>query len=132
MTIPKHAKPQIIQDRGFDFSWDIEKIWKLDEPEVSVPIETLLWHFEIPFWEQEGTDDYNLSVWDTFAHPEKEISHWKKIQDADLKYPLDVMPNKWRLLLLDGLHRLAKAYLSGEKEIRIRIIPRSRIPEILH
>ena len=46
-------KPQIIQDIGFDFSWDIEKVWKLDEPVVVVPIETLLWHFDIPFWETE-------------------------------------------------------------------------------
>lgn len=50
--------------------------------------------------------------------------------NSDLKYPLDLMPNKGRLLLLDGLHRLAKSYLMGKKEVSVRIIPRSRIPEI--
>lgn len=50
---------------------------------------------------------------------------------ANLDYPLDVMPNKGKLLLLDGLHRLAKSYLLGKKEVVVRIIPRSRIPEIL-
>ncbi len=122
--------PKIIQEVGFDFSWDVEKVWKLDEPTVRVPIETLLWHFEIPFWETEGTDDYNLSVWQTLADPEKEKSHWQKILAADLAYPIDVMPNKGRLLILDGLHRLAKSYLRGKKEVDIRIIPRSRIAEI--
>lgn len=63
-------------------------------------------------------------------NPEREKGHWEKIRNADMQYPLDVMPNKGKLLLLDGLHRLAKAYISGTKEISIRIIPRSRIPEI--
>lgn len=52
MTVEHMNKPQIIQDVGFDFSWDIEKVWKLNEPTV-VPIDTLLWHFDIPFWETE-------------------------------------------------------------------------------
>lgn len=124
-------KPQIIQDVGFDFSWDIEKVWKLDEPVITLPIETLLWHFDIPFWETEWTDDYNLTVWETLSNPDREISHWRKIIDADLSYPIDVIPNKGRLLLLDWLHRLAKSYFQWEMEVKVRIIPSSRIPEIL-
>ncbi len=46
-------KPQIIKDVGFDFSWDYKKVWTLDEPVVSIPIEALLWHFDIPFLDQK-------------------------------------------------------------------------------
>lgn len=123
--------PQIIKDIWFDFSWDVEKVWKLDEPVVIFPIEDLLWHFDIPFWESEWGNDYSLTVWEALANPEKEVSHWEKIQNADLKYPVDVMENKGKLLLLDWLHRLAKAYLKWKKEIKVRIIPVNRIPDIM-
>ena len=46
-------KPKIIQDIGFDFSWETEKVWRLNEPTVVLPIEGFLWHFDIPFWESE-------------------------------------------------------------------------------
>ena len=121
----------LINEIGFDFSWDTEKVWWLNEPTVVVPIHTLLWHFDMPFWNSEWTDEYNLTVWDTFLNPQREIHHWDAILNANIQYPLDVMPNKWKLLLLDGLHRLAKLYLMGNTEIPVRIIPQSRIPEIL-
>lgn len=123
--------PSIIEQVGFDFSWDITKVWRLDEPVIIVPIETLIWHFDIPFWESEGSDTYNLCVWQVLSTPDREPTHWSKILTASLEYPIDVMPNKGKLLILDGLHRLAKYYLQGTKEISIRIIPRSRIPEII-
>lgn len=121
----------LINEIGFDFSWDTEKVWQLDEPTVIVPIDTLLWHFHMPFWNSEWTDEYNLTVFDTFLNPQREIYHWDAILSANIEYPLDIMPNKWRLLLLDGLHRLAKHYLMWKREIPVRIIPQSRIPEIL-
>ncbi|MFO0763757.1 MAG: hypothetical protein U0518_02745 [Candidatus Gracilibacteria bacterium] len=121
----------LIREIGFDFSWNTEKVWQLDEPILIIPIDTLLWHFHMPFWNSEGTDEYNLTVWDTFLNPQGEISHWHAILNANIQYPLDVMPNKGKLLLLDGLHRLAKLYLMGNTDIHVRIIPQSRIPEII-
>ena len=50
---------------------------------------------------------------------------------ADLKYPIDIMENKGRWLILDGLNRLMKAYLLKMKTVKVRIIPRDKIPEIL-
>jgi hypothetical protein len=41
------------------------------------------------------------------------------------------MENKGRWLMLDGLHRLMKAHLQGEKFVRVRIVPREMIPKIL-
>jgi hypothetical protein len=123
--------PQIIKDVGFDFDWDSKKVWKLDEPVIDLDINELLWHFDIPFWEKEDTDDYNLKAWDVINFPDIEKSHFKKVQDADLAYPIDIMENKGRLLILDGLHRLVKAYMKGDTMVKVRKIPRERIPEIL-
>ena len=41
------------------------------------------------------------------------------------------MENKGRWLILDGLHRLVKAYELGQKKVMVRIIPREKVPEIL-
>lgn len=34
--------PQIIQEVGFDFSWDEQKVWYLDIPTEPMPIEDLI------------------------------------------------------------------------------------------
>ena len=124
--------PEIIKKVGFDFKWSVEKVWALKYPAEEMDMRELEWHFDIPFWEVSDTDDYNLPAWSDIREPGSEAhsEHWKKIQAADLKYPIDIMENKGRWLILDGLHRLVKAYVAGSKTVKVRIIPRSRISEI--
>lgn len=122
--------PEIIKAVGFDFTWDAPRVWALDIPIIELPITELTWHFEIPFlWENGGV--YNLKPQDVLDHPDKHPSEWERTQKADLSYPLDVMENKGRLVLLDGLHRLMKASSHTMTNVKVRIVPRERIPEIL-
>lgn len=124
------AVPQIIKEVGFDFNWDSKKVWTLDVPTTEMPVSELAWHFDIPFWDSEGTDAYNLTPKEVIAHPEQQPTHWRLIQEADAAYPIDIMENKGRWLILDGLHRLVKEHLAGKTKVKVRKIPRSRIPEI--
>src|SRR5262249_41074127 len=120
----------IIQEVGFDFSWDNKKVWALDIPVTEMDINELVWHFDFPFWEIADTDDYNLTPNSVLN---KEIGthlHREKIEKADTSFPIDIMENKGRWLILDGLHRLVKLYEEGAKTIKVRIIPREKIPEI--
>ena len=126
----KNKRLLTIAEVGFDFHWDSKKVWALDEPTIKLPIAELLWHFDVPFWDKEGTDEYNLTPWKVIHEPEKHKIHYQRSLQADTSHPIDVMENKNRLLILDGLHRLVKLYLKGETLIRVRNIPRSRIPEI--
>src|SRR3989344_1459866 len=130
MMVKKNI-PKIIKEVGFDFNWDSKKVWALNEPVVQMDIKELLWHFDIPFWEIKDTDDYNLKPYEVIKEPNKHSTHYKKIQRANLKYPIDIMQNKGRWLILDGLHRLVKAHLQGLKKVKVRKIPRENIPEIL-
>lgn len=123
--------PQIIQDVGFDFDWDNKKVWALDIPVTSMPMSDLAWHLNIPFWDSEGVDEYNLKPSEVIAYPEKEPTHFKKIMEADLSYPIDIMENKRRWLILDGLHRLVRLNMLGMQEIKVRIVPREIISQIL-
>lgn len=125
-----NERPQIIRDVGFDFRWEEEKVWKLRLPVKEMDIKKLVWHFDIPFWEKDGTDAYNLKPWAVIKQPKKH-SHYKRAMRVDLKHPIDIMRNKGRWVILDGLHRLLKAYVQGQKKVKVRIVPRSKIPRIL-
>ena len=122
--------PKIIKEVGFDFDWENEKVWNLNIPVSEMEIEKLTWHFDVPFhWYQGGI--YNLTSREIMEYPEKHKEEYERTLKADLKYPIDIMENKGRWLILDGLHRLMKAYIQGVKKVNVRIIPRERISEIV-
>jgi hypothetical protein len=122
--------PKIIEDVGFDFDWDEEKVWKLNVPVTDMDIKELVWHFDIPFlWHKGGV--YNLTPREVIENPRKYEDEYQRTVGAELKYPIDIMENKGRWLILDGLHRLMKAHIQGTETVNVRIIPRDKITEIL-
>ena len=121
--------PESILEYGFDFEWDEKDVWKLDYPIQEIASEVLEWHFDIPFWNWNN-ERYVLKPRDVINNPEKYKSEYARIMDSDILYPIDVMANKERLVILDGLHRLVKCKLLGMDKVKVRIIPRSEIPNI--
>ncbi len=122
--------PKIIENVGFDFDWDEEKVWKLNVPVTDMDIKELVWHFDIPFlWHKGGV--YNLTPREVIENPRKYEDEYQRTVRAELKYPIDIMENKGRWLILDGLHRLMKAHIQGTETVNVRIIPRDKITEIL-
>lgn len=113
-------RPISIQEVDIPFKKDDAKIQALDLPVEEMQIEELLWHFDYPFWEKEGTDEWNLTPWELIKNPKKEPAHYKKVQSSDLSYPLQIIRYKDQWLLLDGLHRLARAYLEGKRIVKVR------------
>ncbi len=129
MDKKKKEIPQIIKDVGFDFNWDEEKVWALDLPIEEMEIQELEWHFDIPFWWTEGGFYDFKPIW-VIENPEKYPERVERIMKADLTYPLDIMNWKGRWLLLDGLHRLTKAKMTGQKKVKVRKVPQKAIPKI--
>ena len=120
--------PQIIKDVGFDFSWSEEKVWALDIPVEEMDINELTWHFAIPFHWENGV--YNLTSQEIIDNPDAHKEEYERTMKADLIHPIDIMENKGRWLILDGLHRLMKSSILGMKKVQVRKIPRERISEI--
>ena len=89
----------------------------------------LEWHLDVPFW-WTNNGFYNLAPREVVNNPEKYKEEYERVLNADLKYPLDVMFWRGRWLFLDGLHRFVKAYLQGEKIVKVRKIPQEAIPQI--
>ncbi len=124
----KREIPQIIKDVGFDFDWSEEKVWTLDVPVEEVNISELTWHFDIPFLWEKGV--YNLKPQDVINEPEKHKEEYARTMKADLVHPIDIMQNKGRWLILDGLHRLMKASILGQQRVQVRKVSRELIPNI--
>ena len=124
------AFPAVIREVGFDFSWDEKKVWRLEIADEPMPVSDLAWHFTVPFlWNPPGI--YNLTPQEVLNSPENYPRERERIFSADLQYPIDIMENKGRWVILDGLHRLLKAFLEGRSVVRVRKIPRECIPQIL-
>lgn len=122
--------PKIIKENCLDFDWDNENVWKVKAPVEKMKILELDWQFDFPFW-HSSKKRYVITPNQVFKNPEKYKEQYDRIMDADLKYPMDIMLNQKGLWeILDGLHRLAKAYLLGYEEVEIRKIPLSEIPNI--
>ena len=125
----KQDIPQVIKDVGFDFSWDNNKVWNLDISVTEMAMQDLIWHFDIPFLcDKDGV--YNLTPSEVLNDTDRYESEHKRVLEANMNYPIDIMKNKGRWLILDGLHRLMKASMSGLNSVKVRIVPIERIPDI--
>lgn len=121
--------PDIIKQVGLDFSWEAEDVWKLDIPTESIAVSELDWHFKIPFWSKPG-GFYDLTAKEVLEHPTTYAEEYRRIQSADTRYPIEIMIQDGRWVILDGLHRLVKLVGEGATEVQVRKVPRSMIPLI--
>ncbi|MBI4451372.1 hypothetical protein HY642_05330 [Candidatus Woesearchaeota archaeon] len=122
--------PAVIRKVGFDFYWSNRKVWNVKVPVTGMSIKKLEWMFAIPFW-SKGKGSYNLTPREVIKTPQKYKTEYRRVMKANLRYPLDVMFNKGRWLMLDGLHRVVKAKILEKDNVRVRKIPRARIKDIL-
>lgn len=61
----------------------------------------------------------NISPLDVINNKKKYPEHWKRIKNADLKYPI-LMYNG---TIFDGVHRLAKLYINKKVSMTVIVIP---------
>lgn len=126
----KSDVPDIIKEVGFDFDWDNRKVWALQLPISWLDVRELAWHFDIPFLDENG-GSYNLTPREVMENPGAHEKEYYRTMEADTIHPIDIMENKGRLLILDGLHRLMKEYMAGKDKVAVRIIPKEMIPVII-
>jgi len=119
------------QSIGFNFgNWEEELIWALDLPVEEINIESLLWHLDIPYWENDKKERWTVSPRDVINKEEGTIDEQKRVENVEIKYPIELFENDGKYFILDGLHRLTKLYNQKVKVVRVRIIPKERFSEI--
>ena len=102
------------------FKTDEPKLWAMDIPVEEINISEIDYNLDIPYLEQEGTDDWNLSPRMLIENFDKEISHAKQVEKANLKYPIEIYKHQGKWIILDGIHRFTKVIRLGYKTIKVR------------
>ena len=88
------------------YVWNVERLWPLAKhlTVISIPLENIP-EFDQDCWFGDTTPPTCRAV----------AEHAKRIQEADLSYPILLSAEGH---LIDGGHRIAKAWLLGMKEIQ--------------
>ncbi len=123
--------PEEIRKIGFDFDWDIEKVWALDLPVQQAERAFLEWHFDVKFLWGKPEGYYDLTPKQVLDNLDGYPEERDRITAADLSFPIDYMWWKGRPLILDGLHRLMKAHIKKIDPISVREVPAELKNQIL-
>lgn len=121
--------PQITKDLGFDFWWDTQKLWEIDLPIEDMEVEELEWMFELPFWDLNGKS-ISLKPIDVKQNPSKYKEQFERTLQTDLAFPINIIYLNYKWVIMDGLHRLLKAKILGNKTIRVKRAYKKHIPLI--
>ena len=130
--MPRTDLPKEIQEAFFDFHWVKERLWRIEAPVEQALFADLEWLLNLPIWARSGEQKlFDLRPMEVLSTPAQFPDHAKRIEEADLSFPLILMlnlRNEW--VVMDGYHRLAKARLLKIRILQIRKLPRSVIPLI--
>lgn len=124
----------IPQEINTGFKIEEELLWREEILTEEIQQSELDNNLTIPYLESKGTDDWNLSPKMLIENFDYEEPHAKKVDEADMQYPIEIYFFKNQWIILDGVHRFTKAHLFGLKTIRVRhvsneIIERTRKSE---
>jgi hypothetical protein len=110
-AIPAELRPWLLP-----IDWDRERLWRLDLAGSRLGLEELRWHFELPWWRNNGAW-FQVTPSQFRANPTAYPEHVDRVARADLALPLHVIRRRGRWLILDGIHRLLKADMRGQNTI---------------
>ena len=122
----EHKKPpKILTDVGLSMFVDTIKLRELPLAVVEIGLKDLIWQFDMPVWEKDGTNDWNLTPWEVIKKEDNTTTHQRKVEKADISFPIIITKYNSRYVALDGIHRLVKTYMEGGRTIKAKIIPES-------
>lgn len=118
--------PKPLRDAGYEIYCDAEKLGSLDIPVIDFEIKDLIWNFDLPLWGKDG-EGWNLTPWDVINNVPGSASQRKRVENIDMKYPILIFKKNDKWLIIDGAHRLVRAYLDGQQTILAKIISQDLI-----
>ncbi|MFC9693927.1 hypothetical protein ACFTSF_35615 [Kribbella sp. NPDC056951] len=117
LPIPPILRPYIL-----DFHWDLERLHTLELPTTELDLADLAHHLDLPFWAHDGRP-FQITPHEVAADPNRYHEQFARTRAADLNHPIDAVRREdGRITILDGIHRLLKAELTGQARITTRIL----------
>jgi hypothetical protein len=99
--------------------WDVNKLIKATDLKKSQKVS--LSHFEDEYYSDYWSKSKTLTCYDISIHS-------KLINEANLSFPVIVCPD---MKMIDGMHRVCKAFLSGQKFIDAIVLDRLPSPDFI-
>jgi hypothetical protein len=96
-----------------EFAWDLQRLHSLALPSQRIPLHELAWHLELPYWRAADGRFFAVTPLDVIASPSRYREQFERTERADLDHPIHVHRCGDRSVILDGVHRLLKAHLTG-------------------
>jgi len=112
---------------GLTFDWDVQKLWAANLPVVAMPVRELQWLLDKPFW-KDGATRLAVSGLDVAGNPGRYPAEYERTLAADLSYPINVILLRSRWVIMDGVHRLLKAWICGHDTILAKQAQEQDIP----
>lgn len=113
------------------FNWSNPLVWALALPVEDAPLDELAWHLDVPIWSTvQGQRLFDLRPFTVIEAPDTSRWHHERIMRASVEYPLDLLWWDERYVILDGIHRLARLWMTRVDHVRVRRLSRDYIPLI--
>ncbi len=102
-------------------------LWELEESYHSIQTSEFEWQLHAPFWKTQKGYSYNLCPIEVLLNESDYEVHYQRVMIADVTYPLTVSRFGGRLVILDGLHRLAQLYMMQVEMVRYGFVPANKL-----
>ena len=116
------ATPPELEGIILAFDWDRARLHALVLPVDEVPVAALAWMLDLRWWKFAHAH-FAVTPNQVRANPARYALHWERTRAADLAFPIhlaETAPSRWTIL--DGVHRLLKASMAGERTIRAHYV----------
>jgi len=124
--------PTILQEHILPFDWDVRKVWELKAEVSEVPTSEFTYLLKLPLWSSVPKQGllFDICPMDVIRNPKVSMHQAQRLQQTDIRHPIDVLVAWNKLWILDGVHRIAKQFTLNRDFISVRFHTESIIPII--
>ncbi len=98
----------------FSLRWTDDQLRALEVPIDTLAVAKLTHHLDFAYWaSRPPTRIFDLTPNEVLSNPDVHPAHTARIAEADLRWPVRMIRIHDTNLILDGLHRLARAAKEG-------------------
>lgn len=120
----------VIDRYWYAIDWDVAAIWALELPVNEISVEKLIWQMDVPVWPDADGAPYAVTPNQVLQNIGQNRREYDRVLKADLRYPIEVFQFKQRLMILDGIHRLARTITLGCRKISVRYVPEDAVQKL--
>ncbi len=124
--------PEKLKEHILPFNWDVRAVWALDAMKLRRCRKKFDYLLDLPLWSsvpQKGML-FDLAPIEVIRNPEMWPYQNQRLSAADTFYPIDFLVLNGKNWILDGVHRLAKNFISKVEFVEVRYHEESIIHKI--